>query len=195
VVQRVKGWANGNVESNANSGQVDSGGLGHSMAFVSEANNLVPDDNNGVADIFVAGFSPPPTVKRVSVSSAGEEANNKSSAPSYNGHWIAFSSKASNLVSNDTNDKSDIYVHDLFTDKTNRINRVCYEPDGDSFNPSISIDGRVVTFESNATNLVADDNNGRTDVFVYEEDSWLSRHFLYKFKCFFMHIAYPKERE
>jgi Tol biopolymer transport system component len=195
VVQRVKGWANGNVESNADSGEVDSGGLGHGMAFVSAANNLVPDDNNGVEDIFVAGFSPPPTVKRVSVSSAGEEANNKSSAPSYNGHWIAFSSKASNLVSNDTNNKSDIYVHDLLTNKTNRINRVCYEPDGNSVNPSISIDGRVVAFESNATNLVADDNNGITDVFVYEEDSWLNRHFFYKFKCFFMHIAYPKERE
>jgi hypothetical protein len=72
---------------------------------------------------------------------------------------------------------------------------VCYEPDGDSVNPSISIDGRVVAFESNATNLVADDNNGITDVFVYEEDSWLNRHFFYKFKCFFMRIAYPKERE
>lgn len=194
VVQRVKGWANGNVESNASCGQVDSGGLGHLMAFVSKADNLVPDDNNGVEDVFLAGFTVPPTIKRISVSSDGEEANNKSSAPSYNGHWIAFSSQASNLVSDDDNDKSDIYVYDHWTEKTIRISRACYEPNGNSYKPSISRDGKVIAFESNAKNLVVNDNNGETDVFVYQEDLWLNKIF-FGFKCFFRQITYPKERD
>ena len=40
------------------------------------------------------------------------------------------------------------------------------QADGDSYSPALSPDGRLVTFESDATNLVPGDTNGVTDVFV-----------------------------
>jgi hypothetical protein len=42
---------------------------------------------------------------------------------------------------------------------------------GNSFNPSISADGRFVTFHTAATNLVAGDINRMNDIFVRDRKS------------------------
>jgi len=110
------------------------------------------------------------TAKRVSISSAGVEANANSLGPaiSADGRYVAFGSRATNLVANDTNGTTDIFVHDRVTDKTERVSRSSagVEGIGGSSRPAISADGRYVAFESYATNLVASDTNFLGDVFV-----------------------------
>ena len=107
--------------------------------------------------------------KRVSVHSNGDEGDTGSYDPSIsgNGRTIAFWSSATNLVNNDTNDTSDVFVHNRKTGKTTRVSKLSNgdESDGWSEAPSISGNGRYVAFESGATNLVNNDTNGTTDVF------------------------------
>ena len=43
--------------------------------------------------------------------------------------------------------------------------------DGSSFNPDISQDGRIVAFESSATNLIPNDTNSYYDIFLHHMDS------------------------
>jgi Tol biopolymer transport system component len=73
-------------------------------------------------------------------------------------------------VASDPNGQTpDIFVRNLSTGVTTLAS---VAPDGttggndDSYNPSLSADGLKVAFESHASNLVASDNNGRSDIFV-----------------------------
>ena len=61
--------------------------------------------------------------KRVSVDSNGNEGNNNSSSPTFSadGRYVAYSSAASNLVTNDTNGFFDVFVHDRQTGETSRV--------------------------------------------------------------------------
>ena len=114
-------------------------------------------------------------ITRVSVDSDGTQGNGHSGAPSISvdGRYIAFESSASNLVNGDTNDQRDIFVHDWQTHQTIRVSVASdgTEADGTSGNPSISADGRYVVFESGASNLVSDDNNGVQDVFAHDRQT------------------------
>ncbi|MBP2674897.1 MAG: TolB-like protein, partial [Deltaproteobacteria bacterium] len=108
----------------------------------------------------------------VSVGPGGVEADNASvtfgHAVSDDGQVIAFESTATNLVVGDTNGARDVFVHDRGTGITTRVSvdSAGAEANGASHVSSISGDGRYVVFESDATNLVASDNNGVTDIFV-----------------------------
>jgi Tol biopolymer transport system component len=108
---------------------------------------------------------------RVSEGPAGQDATSNSSWPSLSadGQFVAFSSWASNLVPNDLNDTSDIFVRDLATGTTTlvSVDSDGVQANGPSFSPSISADGNVVAFRSYATNLVAGDTEGKIDVFVH----------------------------
>ena len=76
---------------------------------------------------------------------------------------------ADNLVADDTGGNANVYVHDRQTGQTTLISRATdTTPAGFSNSPSISADGRYVAFESMAANLVDDDTNGTTDIFVYD---------------------------
>ena len=142
---------------------------GRYVAFTSDATNLVTGDTNGTTDIFVRDLKLHKT-KRVSVSSAGAQANEYSSEPliSGDGGSVIFQSSASNLVAGDTNGKEDVFVRNLKTHKTTRvsISSTGTQADGFSSQPTISADGHLVGFASYATNLVPGDANGETDVFV-----------------------------
>ena len=145
---------------------------GRLVAFASYASNLVAGDTNGVEDIFVHDLRTGKTV-RVSVASDGTQANDTSFfAPSLSadGRYVAFYSEASNLVSNDTNNKSDIFVHDLMTGTTERISVASdgSQANGSSTSPSISADGRYVAFDSDAPNLANRDTNNASDIFVHD---------------------------
>lgn len=92
------------------------------------------------------------------------------SSISDDGRFIAFHSFARNLVDNDTNYESDIFVHDQQTGETVRVSVASdgTEGNGRSWDKSISADGRFVAFSSNASNLVSNDTNGVMDIFVHE---------------------------
>jgi Tol biopolymer transport system component len=144
---------------------------GRFVAFVSKARNLVAGDTNGVRDIFVHDRETSKTT-RLSVSSDGTQGNRDSSDPSISGsgRYVAFASKARNLVPDDTNKKEDIFVHDRQTGETTRVSIAGDATQGnrDSEAPAISADGRFVAFVSQSSNLVAGDTNKKADVFVHD---------------------------
>lgn len=116
-----------------------------------------------------------PATTRVSVDSAGFQANMDTVGPvtSLDGRWIAFGSAASNLVPGDTNGTWDIFVHDTQTGATSRVNlgpagTQTVGPDGSWF-PALSADGRLVSFQYWAANLVPGDTNDVPDVFVHDQ--------------------------
>lgn len=84
------------------------------------------------------------------------------------GRYLAFTSYSSNLVPGDTNNSNDVFVFDRQTGQTSRVslNSNGNQGDFDSFTPSISADGRFVSFHSLATNLIEGDTNAVRDVFV-----------------------------
>src|ERR1043166_1260451 len=144
---------------------------GH-VAFISSAKDLVPNDNLAeYFDVFVRDLVLSNTVL-VSVNLAGTAGGNDHSiSPSVNSNaqMIAFASTASDLVSGDTNNTSDIFVRDLASARTLLVslNLAGTGPgNGPSRKPSISRDGRFVVFESAASDLVANDANNASDVFV-----------------------------
>lgn len=113
--------------------------------------------------------------ERVNLNTNGSQANQDSDRPdmSADGRYVVFSSGASNLVTGDNNGKQDIFLHDRQTGVTTRIsNRTGGEQaNGDSFAPAISDDGRIIVYYSLASNLVADDNNGKTDIFAHRRET------------------------
>jgi hypothetical protein len=164
---RVSVDSNG-VEGNDHSGNsINISADGRFIVFSSTASNLVDADANGVEDIFVHDTQAA-TTQRVSVSSNNVEANDDSRIPSISadGRYVAFASSASNLVDDDTNNADDIFIHDLQSSTTVRIvSTSSGEGDDDSTNPEISADGKQVSFQSLARNLVSDDSNMQQDVF------------------------------
>jgi Tol biopolymer transport system component len=142
---------------------------GRYVLFDSDADNLVPGDTNGLRDIFLHDRRTGQTT-RVSIASGGGQADHFSESPaiSADGRYVAFDSFASNLVPGDTNGFSDVFVHDRRTGRTTLISR---NPAGapslyNSFYPSLSADGRFVSFQSESPDVVAGDTNDKADVFV-----------------------------
>lgn len=84
---------------------------GRLVAFRSFATNLVPNDNNGMYDIFVKDTQTG-GIARFSVSSNGVEGNGNSGYPAFSGDgkFVAFESMAGNLVAGDTNNQSDAFI-------------------------------------------------------------------------------------
>ena len=116
------------------------------------------------------------TTEEIDVGVDGSAPNGWSSASgvSADGRFVAFDSYASNLVTGDANGVPfdftgrDVFVRDVSGDS---LTRVSVSEGGDESNDSslggpISADGQFVVFASRASNLVDDDTNGRTDVFV-----------------------------
>ena len=142
---------------------------GRYVAFSSEASNLEPGDTNDKIDVFVHDRTTGIT-ERVSVASDGNQASDHSSDPSISadGRFVVFDTRASNLVSGDTNEDSDIFVHDRTAGVTARISIISDGSEGSdkSSHASISSDGRYVSFLSAASNLVPGDTNEVEDVFI-----------------------------
>ncbi len=163
------------VQANNSSYYASISGDGRFIAFNSDATNLVSGDTNGFTDMFLHDRQTG-TTTRISVSPGGAQADNISDsyvAISSNGRYIAFRSDATNLVSGDTNGVSDVFVYDRMAGMTERVSLDGNEVQGNagSFSPSISADGRFVSFSSAATNLVGGDTNARTDIFVRDRQT------------------------
>ncbi len=156
-------------QANGGSAAPSLSGDGRFVGFGSYASNLVDGDTNQDIDVFVHDRQTGETI-RVSVDSQGRQANGSSGVPavSADGRWVAFHSFASNLVDGDTNGSLDIFVNDRETGSTTRTSLTVrgLETNGLSRDSTVSKDGRFVAFESEASNLVARDDNGTIDVFV-----------------------------
>jgi Tol biopolymer transport system component len=132
---------------------------GRFVAFASEADDIAAGDTNGLWDVFVRDLLNG-TNALVSVAPNGFSANGASFEPSISGdgRYVAFSSYASNLVAGDTNASQDVFVRDLQAGVTTLVS---VGLDGVSFGssnswqPTISADGRYVLFHSLAQNLAS----------------------------------------
>lgn len=141
------------------------------LAFTSAASNLVLNDTNNSADVFVRDLATG-VITRVSVSSTGAESDGNSfeAALSTDGQIVAFYSIATDLVDDDTNGQPDVFVHELGSGQTTRVSLSTAGDQGNSYSqfPNISGAGRYVVFESRATTLVPNDLNGYDDVFLHD---------------------------
>jgi len=161
--------------ANGDSQSPDVAGSGRFVVFQTNAGNLIGESPGGrqivrldrqTGELILASlgdggepvdFAWPPTKPSVDA----------------NGNRVVFLTRAANLVPGDTNDLQDLFVRDLGLGQTARISMGNNddEANGESENPVISANGGSVAFESEASNLVADDTNGRRDIFVRDFDS------------------------
>jgi Tol biopolymer transport system component len=180
---------------------------GRFIAFWSWASNLVPGDDNAAPDVFVRDrdadqdgvFDEPGAVTTVLISrsTAGALGNAASAGQSISadGRFVAFESRAWNLVPGDTNQCQgitmscrDIFVHDRDADEngvfdeaggvtTTRasVSSAGVGGDDDSEEPSISADGRLVAFESMASNLASGGTDSRfPDIYLHDRRTGLT---------------------
>jgi Tol biopolymer transport system component len=108
-------------------------------------------------------------IERASIGTDGRQGAGEAgaSAISADGRFVVFVT-ASPLVADDSNGQTDVYVRDRLVGTTERVSVGAdgAEGNGDSYPARISDDGRYITFDSWASNLVADDTNNAVDVFV-----------------------------
>ncbi|MFQ5778414.1 MAG: Ig domain-containing protein, partial [Terriglobia bacterium] len=155
-------------------------GNGDTVLFQSTATNLVSNDSNAAADLFVHERLTPDTL-RVSLADDGSEAStcgdinlvvqpcaDVNATLSGGGRLVAFSGFATTLVSNDRNFQRDVFLRDRQAATTRRLSLGMggINPDGESVDPAISLDGSVVVFSSFATNLIPNDTNNARDIFL-----------------------------
>lgn len=166
--------ATGGAQSDAFSGNAEISADGRFVVFASDATNLVPGDTNGRSDIFIRDRKTK-TTRRVSISSAGVQADDHNYDPSVSatGRFVVWETYAKTLVAKDTDDLQHVYLRDRKKGITRRISIGIGGaiPDGHSsvcsgYGPAISADGTYVAFASEAKNLVPNDTKGKTDVFV-----------------------------
>lgn len=120
----------------------------------------------------------PGITERVSVGSTGAEANNESGPGcaeiSAEGRFVVFSSRATNLIPDDTNGLfRDAFVHDRLTGETDivSVSSTGAQGDRDACGADISDDGRFVIFSSLSSKFVAGDTNGLDDVFRHDRST------------------------
>jgi len=137
------------------------------VAFESNATNLARSAIGPFAAILVRNTDG--TIVRVDANAQGQVANGPSTRPqiSGDGFSVVFQSDATNLVANDTNAATDVFVGTPGGFGVDRVSHPTFssQANGRSFDGSIGFDGRFVAFASDATNLTGNDNNGATDVF------------------------------
>ena len=142
------------------------------VSFYSSANNLVPGDMNNRVDVFMKDLATG-AITLVSTDSSGTTQGDQGSglsAISQGGQYVAFLSFADNLVPGDTNGVSDVFLKNTSTGELMLVSSDWAGTEGNFASGttfvSISSDGRYVTFDSLANNLVPGDTNGVSDVFV-----------------------------
>ena len=175
--------ATGGAEADGASAEPDLSADGSVLVFTSRATNLVPGDDNGRSDVFVRDLRTGATAI-VSAGRRGAAADGDSSAPaiSADGRFVSFSSDAANLVAGDGNARPDVFLRDLYTGRTELVS-VASDGGGQDVAlaggraqvSDVSRNGRFVVFESDATTLVRRDRNRRTDIFLRDRATRMTR--------------------
>lgn len=153
---------------------------GSKVAFLSRATDLCTNATHGAFQVYLRDRLAGET-RVVSVNADGQGGNQSSEATqpslSQDGRWVAFDSTSDNLVPNDRNQVSDVFVRDMQTGQLILVSRrletlpdqtavamTALQPD------ALSSDGRYLVFTSTDNSLVPGDTNGMRDVFV--RDLW-----------------------
>jgi Ca2+-binding RTX toxin-like protein len=162
----TQGYTNYYIESTG----LSISGDGRYVAFQTVLNDLVPEDTNNDADIFVHDRQTGETTRLFE--NNGIETDDDiyltGVSISADGRYVAFESLYDELVPEDTNHVADVFVHDRQTGKTRLISAANDGSPGNepSIDPSISADGKYVAFYSSADNLVPGDTNNNRALFI-----------------------------
>jgi Tol biopolymer transport system component len=167
-------------EANGSSWAPATSADGRWIAFSSDASDLLHGDSsndpNGFTDVFLADTQTG-DVTLVSAGIGDAPADGPSGLPdiSADGRYVVFETTATNVVPSDANGAtSDVVRFDATTGDIVLVSRrgiAGVQGDGASFGPTISADGTLVAFTSQATNLVGSDTNKKTDAFVRNVDA------------------------
>ena len=144
---------------------------GRFVVFTSMANDLVPGGNSFYSlNVFLRDRTLDTTtlISGNTSGSGGGNGNSMAGQVSTNGQFVVFQSDASNLVPNDANGATDIFIRDRVAGTTALVSVSTNggPANGASTDPVMTPDGRFVAFISSASNLVPNDTNGIPDVFV-----------------------------
>ncbi len=149
---------------------------GRYVVFHSLASNLILGDNNDTFDVFLKDAQTQ-QIWLVSTSLGGAgPANGPSFEPSVSadGRYVLFTSYASDIVANDTNNNPDMFVWDKTTQENIRVS-VAWdggEGNGSADGGDLSGDGVWVVFTSDSENLIPGDSNGKIDIYLRDLETW-----------------------
>lgn len=140
---------------------------GNLVVFTTGASNIVSGDTNNKKDVFLRNISSDTTI-RISISTSGVQANGDSEtwgAISRTGRYVAFTSRATNLIDGRTISTAttvpQVYVRDTVANTTELVTENSSGVAGASTYGSsetywvngVSSDGRFVVFQGHYTNL------------------------------------------
>lgn len=139
---------------------------------------LVPEDTNETYDVYRRDLQTG-EIMLISKTASGGIANRASNQAviSGDGQFVAYISRATNIVPGDTNENNDVFVYNVKTGTTQRVNVTSRgnQAAGETYYPDISYDGRYVVYGSLARNLVPADSNDALDIFLYDRGANLTR--------------------
>jgi Tol biopolymer transport system component len=145
---------------------------GRYVAFFSPSPYFVPGDYDGTGDVFVHDMQGGTTDIASVPTGGGPLFGSDNFGPasiSADGRYVAFMSRSTNLVPNDTNDSSDIFLRDRQTGTTTRVSvgPGGVQADGGSGSPVLSSNGKFLAFQSTASNLLSTPTNSSLgDIYV-----------------------------
>ena len=144
---------------------------GSLVAFSSTSDQMYPNDTNGVEDVFVRSLVDDSlTVVSVPRTSGGGTAGaSESPSISGDGRFVAFESEGTDLVADTVTGNGDIYVRSLAAGTTTLVSMNLAGTGGGSdrsYGASLSGDGSIAAFASDADDLTSNDANGATDMFA-----------------------------
>ncbi len=150
---------------------------GRFVLFASAARNLVTNRVSGLPLDYYLRDRIAGTTTLVTVNMAGSGGANRQSLSadmSDDGRYVVFQSNATNLVEGDIRENADVFLRDVQSGKTilvSHVNGGSTPALGESTDPVISADGRYIAYQSTASNIVTNDDNSLSDVFVYDRET------------------------
>jgi Tol biopolymer transport system component/ribosomal protein L24E len=145
---------------------------GRFISFDSDATNFDPADGGADTDVYIKNLETG-ALEQVSKRADGGQASGGTttggdSTISADGRFVAFWSDATNLVPNDTKGVRDVFVRDRVANTVTRVTSTNgAEGDADTFSPALSMDGRFVAMDSDATTLATGGSASAQDLFVH----------------------------
>jgi Tol biopolymer transport system component len=169
---RVSVDAGGN-EITGNSSGADISADGSRVMFVSTA-PLIGTDTNGRGDIFLRTIANPATLRLVTKTPAGDAGAGYFYVPSLsrNGRYVSYWYQgAMDLAATDTDEAADIYRYDGITETNIHVSRNAAGTapgNGSATHASMSGDGSRISYRCTSTDVIAEDTDSVTDIYVYD---------------------------
>lgn len=113
------------------------------------------------------------TNETIMISPTDSTDHSQSPSISNDGNWITYDSSSSNIVEGDVNGKSDIFLYNVVKNITHIITPL--NSDANSYNPIISGDGKWITYQSRATNIIENENKVNANIFLYEISTGITK--------------------